>query len=241
MRIELYHDLPGNIGVVDRLAGLPVDALCVMVDRSSGKASWSFEDFAALVTRARAHGMEVRAVHWPRVSWDREQWERAVRFRAVAGMPSILDVEHQARGPKTRRRLAALAADRLGPDYIVSTHPWHQEATDPTHPNVQYEVQAYSTATALAKVGPKVLPPGWQVAQAERPCGPTRLALALYGQAGMFGGREPERYMERALRGAMACPNVGTVAYWSLKHLLRNKYAIPFLRDRVPEILGGTK
>ena len=46
--------------------------------------------------------------------------------------------------------------------------------------------------------------------------------------------------MARALRGAMACPNIDTVAYWSLRHVLAEEPVRPsFLRDDVPGIVRG--
>lgn len=238
MRVELYHDLPGNVGAVDRLEGAHLDGLCVMVDRSTGKPAWSEEDFGRLVAAAHARGLTVRTVHWCRPSWTDRDWARATRLASMGDLTPVLDIEHQARARSTRRRLAERSA--LWGRHVVSTHAWHPETYDPTHANAPYEIQAYSTSTLLAEVGKEVMPPGWQVKQANRPCGPTRLALAAYGQIGL-GAEEPARYMARALRGAMACPNIDTVAYWSLRHVLspKNRYALPFLRDVVPGIVRG--
>lgn len=110
------------------------------------------------------------------------------------------------------------------------------------------EVQSYSTATNVARAGRRAAPIYFQkeCADLSEVFGPPMIALAGYGQSnlsselakiGVLGVPGVEEGLEAQLRAAVAL-DVAEVAYWSAKHLFRNEYFLPFLRDVAPGIVN---
>lgn len=238
MRVGIYMDLtPRQFvrslpGVEDLWCGNggPLTHVRVMVDRPDGRPRVTPEDFEGIVETMAERQAVVSPVFWPRKSWSATAWARAARIAGIASGPIGLDIEHQAKRKSTRQAIYHTAGIVLGSrDLVITTHPWHPEAKEPTwDPDVvRYEVQSYSTASSFADAGRMALPGNWQARCADLPCRPRELALALYGQAELWG--LPRTNLDLAFSAAST--RVDTVTYWSYKHLLRNKYALPFLRQ----------
>jgi hypothetical protein len=222
-----------------------------MVDDSDGDPRWNASQIGGLVGELCRH-CEVRPVFWPRPIWSRAYSTHVRRILDRTGLPPVFDVEHHATGRQDRTRLAHTIESAMATgsaheqDYIVSTHPWHPEATPKRLVGIgeRLEVQAYSTGTAVEKVGDRGRPGEMQrwafsrgLAAANEP---PDLALACYGQTALSPAPEQGFHMLVALREALSL-GVRTVSYWSLKHVLRNSYALPFLRDSMRSILAESR
>lgn len=255
MRVGVYMDLtPRQFKhALPRLrplfpsGGGVLDFVRVMADTPGGVSRVAPSEFGDMVASCIVLGAACAPVFWPRKTWNQERWAVARSLAALGTDDPVLDIEHQAKSQKTRRALAQNSFLHFPFRSVITTHAGHPEADDPSWPNNPYEMQAYSTADMVKAVGPKGLPGAWQARQALRKCNPRELALAIYDQEGL--PTTPRANLTDALRAAVGANTTTTlidgrrlerVCYWSLKHILRNKYAIPFLRDDAPRILGRT-
>ena len=246
MRVGVYMDLTAMQFAAATAPGKPLRALFageggvvsfvrVMADTPGGASRISAGVFQDVTTLCTLMGVTCAPVFWPRKTWKPERWAIARSLAALGTDDPVLDIEHQAKSQKTRRALAQNSFEHFPYRSVITTHAGHPEADDPSWPNNPYEMQAYSTADMVRTVGPMALPGSWQVRQARRGCQPPGLALPVYDPEGL--PEEPADELRRALFAAWSV-RMERVCYWSLKHILRNKYAIPFLRDDAPRILG---
>lgn len=240
MRVEVYADLTParlladdtvrRVAALSRTAGGAVDGLRVMVDDSRGRPRFSVERFEETVRAYGAAGFGVRAVHWPTVGlWDEASWDRVASMREASNLPAVFDLEHNANSPRERASLAAGFREYVPTDSIITTHPGHPLARclHPVFREYPLEVQAYSTETSGERPG------AWQHELLLRYPEVEGMALAAYGQTRAARDMTAEFAMLTAYR---ACLNDGisTVSYWSLRHVLANRYAYRFLSSPKP-------
>lgn len=255
MKVGIYLDLP--LGHFVRTqepwmwagTGGPFGHLRAYVDRSDGTPLMGLEDFRSLVEWGHENGVAVSPVFWPRRTWTQEQWRRAHDIATAASGPPVLDIEHQARRPSTRRAICDASRQAFGSlnQVVITTHPAHSEVFPESRtwdrPSERYEIQAYSTASnvkAHGARGPQVYPRRYQRAIAATRW-PDEMALALYGQDGLeaMTGWNAHQSLEDAFEAA--CGRVDTVTYWSYKHLVRIRYAKTFVHDVLAHMVGNLR
>jgi hypothetical protein len=230
-----------------------LDALHVNVHSSTGKWRW---DSVQWMDAVNAFPLRLRPVGWPKPG---EAGAEAVRQLNAWGRDAdtfpVLDLEHQW-------LKAPMVADHM----IVRASPEARITTHFNHPIVRadrgrgrlvartagsLEIQALSVSKRDGKpvpLGSPLAPPQMQLATAamhskirdttggrERAGGDgAYITLPAYKQVGF--GVQPIDAMRAALSACVEAGAAG-VSYWSLRHVLKNQYALRFIRDVLPELV----
>lgn len=245
MQLAVYADTGPKVLLADdtrrALQRAPFTHLFVNVEGSDGSRKVSHDEARRIAAAYPGHFL--RAVLWPSRSFNREYVEWAQRISELWCSTPVLDLEHQWKGVADGTEALLLACFSGA---RVTTHLGHELVRRPATAAVarlapEFEVQALSVPERGGKaVDPGgLLGPGGMQTQAIRLGRETNgktpyITLPLYGQSKWPGG--PRAAMEKQF---LACKRGGApgIAYWSLKHYLRNEYARDFVDVRLRSLL----
>lgn len=227
------------------LNSLPVDGLAIMVQNSKGRFTYTGTQCAELP--ALFPQKRLSLVGWPRTLRAREDAEGLkARCLDAGGATPELDLEGNFKGTLAQRTEAARVIREVFGDgnYTTTTFPYHTENTIGAVLSPYgslHNVQTYGTSTRGGKpvgltdpLGPARI----HELRHANPSVPLSLAFPLYGQN--FKGATPEETLSVQVSRGLVAHRPVDIRVWSAKQLIResNTYALPFLRDTYPKILG---
>lgn len=237
--VYLYCDRFSELfdrGVREMIELSPITGLRPVMETPDGKRVLDMGDLEK--AQKAFPWLKIQPVFWPQpwANHDYIEWVWEVSFRTDG---TVHDIEHQCLKEDDRRAMAHTLFHL--PVDVITTHQGH-----PEHRTSHYmrlypaEIQALSTASAVSKWGPLAKPGASQKRAVEQGRSLTgrmpEVTLPLYGQSD-FEGVTPRQSLTKAVE---TCRDLGveTISWWSLKHLVRHRYAERFLLDTLPGLLG---
>ena len=250
--LAIYCDLTPKQMVSDEvralLGSLPFTHYFCSVETSKGVRKYDRND--ARRVAAAYPGKFCCPVAWPAEQFTREyiEWLWQLHDAGLQGGYMVLDLEHQYKGVADAWEHALMREfEGLG---RVTTHTGHPIVQHPDkYPSGRLAYHLEVQALSVAKRDGKDIPPESRLASGHLQRLAVRLGkatnglvphltLPAYGQTHQPGG--PIAAMSLQLQTALdeGCPGVSV---WSLKHFLRNDYAVEFWRDHAPVLIAAAR